>query len=771
MNIYKLYIFSNGEYAELEVENLQMINVFSLENIKKITERKDNLSKEFIIKGTKHNNQVLGNLYDISTYSSDDYTIQLHHNFKPNQKIDCILLENNIEIIRGSLMIPDYNVIDGNILYNSVIIGHIFSFFNSIKDRELTELDSLSMYIPYNETIIQNSWTNDTYPYIFPQLDYGIDERPIKFDTDENNNEIEIVPNWFDSTYDFKNFRPAVKLNHYINAIFKGFRYDSTNEKYTQLKSNGDVLEQYSIEVEPALEDKFKKLFIPYRGEQLTYKYKGVLADFNSYSQTITNPFPEINFLRSPNWVFDYNFTPINNKYFETYQIPSGWILYNYNQGGQKAKVTKNSPTTVLKFKDNYLKSRITITGSVTLPKDWTGTFYFGLCDVKEKKEIKNMRFSQKLEKTSKVAQTFPINFNNELQDIAGDFVLALRRDNQDPNNLNIDTSLSLSNIKIKIGDTNIDSEIQYGYNDNIPLEKTLPYGVKITDFLKSVINLFNLVLTVDPDNSNKFHLKTYKEFNKNILNINRAIAIDWTDKIDFKNYNVKTNINLPKLYKYNFEEDNDMLNEYYKGLYNSNYGDLTISDSKGLEGENEVKLIFAPSININHSMNLKKLPVLYKADGFLQGKKKTFSTKLRILYNNGVETTDSYQLYNAGSILTTLNTYQYSSMFLKENNQITDTLLFDLPKEYYISDDIIDDYSITQYNKYYKEQIQTLLNDNILFAEFSAYLNETDIANLDFSIPIFIQTKFGNSYFKLLEVEYSNHYTPSTIKLMKIVN
>lgn len=108
---------------------------------------------------------------------------------------------------------------------------------------------------------------------------------------------------------------------------------------------------------------------------------------------------------------------------------------------------------------------------------------------------------------------------------------------------------------------------------------------------------------------------------------------------------------------------------------------------------------------------------------------------------------------------------------YLNPNTDIiTDTLLFDLPNEFYTTDDITDNYDITLYNKYHKQQLTSLLNDNIMVMDCKVYLNESDINNIDFSIPIFIQTRYGNSYFKLLEVEYANSSVFSNVRLQRII-
>lgn len=104
---YKLYIFSatTDKYQLLDVQDNDFLNIYSLENITDITTQKDNITRDLTLYGTERNNIALGHLYNISRYSSEDFTTDLQHNFKPNQQIKCILLENNVEIIAGNLVV------------------------------------------------------------------------------------------------------------------------------------------------------------------------------------------------------------------------------------------------------------------------------------------------------------------------------------------------------------------------------------------------------------------------------------------------------------------------------------------------------------------------------------------------------------------------------------------------------------------------------------------------------------------------------------------
>lgn len=755
-NIYKLYIFSDKDnsFAELEIENLQMVSVFSLENIQDITTRKDNLTKELNIKGTKHNNQILGNLYDISRYSEDTFTEELQHNFRANQKIRCILLENNIEIVKGNILISDIQINNGNIIYISSIIGELVSFFNELKEKTLSDLDSINDNITFNLTSISNTWNNSIdQPYLFPSIDYGADDRP---NSNDDQGKPTIEPNWYDSSFDIRNFRPAIPVKRYIDSIFRGFRYDEANNRYTQWDENNNLINRYKYQSEFFNSDSFKKLFIPHNEEEFTKNVSGVWST-KRYGSGELGKEGEYLFLKR-NYSFPNTITQKDNDNF----------IYGTRSIGFQ-DIQKNIPW--FEAKDKNLKTSLKITYDLRVTGGLTGNFITGLADVRGENNItaNNLKFFKKFTKTSTADITYPIEIIVDDAVLDGQFVMGIfREDGQ------FDAHFNIGAITIEFGKSNTISKLPVKLGDTIKLFDMIPKEIKLQEFLKSIMTLFNLYMIQDPSNNNNWIIEPYHTSFADVINLDRNKAIDWTNKIDFKDYNLSTNINLPKSYTYKFTEETDMMNDYYKNLYNKTYGELTVYDSKGIAENKEIEVIFAPTININHSLNKKMLPCIYKSNGFLQGRKKQFKSKLRILYNNGIlPTGETYDVYYRGAIAGEFYTYQFSSMFNVDisTNNVQSSLLFDLPNEYYTNEYIVQDEDLTIYKQYYHQQLNRLTNENIIIAEFQVYLNETDISNLDFRIPIFIQSTYGNSYFKLLEVEYSNHYTPSTIKVMKIVN
>lgn len=103
------------------------------------------------------------------------------------------------------------------------------------------------------------------------------------------------------------------------------------------------------------------------------------------------------------------------------------------------------------------------------------------------------------------------------------------------------------------------------------------------------------------------------------------------------------------------------------------------------------------------------------------------------------------------------------------ENGSIAANLLFGIPREIRSSEAITNN-TPTIYTRYYQKQLKELSDNNLIILECDGYLDGYDVNDLDLRTPIFIQSRFGSSYFKILEITYRNADTPSSFKLQKII-
>ncbi len=739
---YNLFIMSDddSEVFELDIDSFDASTIFAVENLQDITKRNDTITYDIKLLRTKNNNIALGNLFDISTFSSTQYGHQLGHNYTPNQLVNCQLYEDNTQLLKGKLQIVDFDKLS----YNAVITGEVVSFMTNIKDRYLHELDSLSETVQFNYTYITPTWSSFSGSYLFPMVDYGVDYRTGNYDPYDNN-------------FDINNLRPAFYLKSYLNAIFKGFRYDQSKQIYTQVSVNNNTLDTSKID------SIIDKVFIPNNSENFTRSETGVVNKILLHKTPVN----------TGNSIFSIN--GIANQYDST--VNEFWTLGNRGEfktweGDDTSTVQPNC--NVLIPNNKYAKGVFNIRFRFVVPQGTSGTWQVGLCDISGVNKLTegNMAYSTRIQKLSTSgSQEFNMNFDVEFDKlVGGQWVFAYIREDQSSANSSIQTMMYLDNIAIQVGKVNTTTEISVNYNDNIDVYDYIPKDIKIVDFLKSITQMFNLYLYQDKDIPNRFVLSTYNDFYKNIITLNPSNAVDWSEKIEWSKAKFSTNINLPKSYSFKYTEDSDMMNDYYVNTYKSNFGDYMVLNENGTEDDNAVELIFAPTQNLSHSKDLKNLPILYESDS-LMGEKKPFKSELRILYNNGLKNlSTSYEIKNGNTLIGYRPSYNYCSMLsFNTLDEFQGMLLFDIPYNLMTYDYTTIDKSKSLFNLYYTNRIKELTDNDLTVLEVEIYLTKEDIEELDFTKPVYVENEDGNAYFKLLEVNYNNNTLMSKCKLQKI--
>ena len=160
-------IFVNNTRLDL-IENVSIPITYSISDIKNPQSREGTYSKTITLPGTKTNNKLFTHIFKINKVSQSG-------DFNPNLKADCLIIEDSVEILRGSLRLADISYLeDGEILYNCVVFGETTDLFFSINNKKLTDLD-LSLYDHnWSRTNIINSWTaTKGVGYVYPMIDYG----------------------------------------------------------------------------------------------------------------------------------------------------------------------------------------------------------------------------------------------------------------------------------------------------------------------------------------------------------------------------------------------------------------------------------------------------------------------------------------------------------------------------------------------------------------------------------------------------------------------
>lgn len=782
-------------YTQLDTEDVDVSTVFSISDISDISSRKDTITKNITFKGTPKNNQAFGYHFFLNKHvdrklnsdGSDDVTDEkMFFNYIPSRKVDCMIFEDSILILNGSLLLQDANVDkDKNITYDTIVTGKIMILVSVCGDKLLTDLDLSDLKHQYNQEWITGSWgasdlddsfidytqrynpSNDSYfpqafekgsGYVYPFIDYGE-----KFLDDSYNKDYTHIS--------LHNYRPAIWVKEYINRIFKdaGFTYE--------IKGDNDFIDRFNSLIIPNNEE---TLTSPVTSGQSIYKRDStstsITQDDNKIVETDTGSFI-IHPIQLPTKTGDATFTDYGPDFGDNLKANTKIQFKNGTKVSINVSLTFDAIANSNSSFDATVEVQLMKTSYSTDVNDITGWTVIGSFDIPMTRE------------TSKTDVVASFSVLDTAFDVGDQLCLWVKDDAIIAPGVVLGActyTITNAEVLLPINDTDtITINAQYG-DYILP---SAPSGIKQFDFVKSILTLLNLYVYNEKENPTHLYLQPYDDFYSQckapyIL----STALDWTSKIDYTNgLKINSNLDLPNKYNFTFTEDGDYLNTIYKNKYSEVYGSYTAEDKLGLTDEKDVEVIFSPTPMI--IIPGQNMLYGFMADGGTSlSDKKVKQSNIRILYYNGpaysTNVAYSEDVIN-GTALTVLeqftsNIYAQASNYYIQIVNDTNNLIsaytfkhdihFSKPKEHYFFSS--DDYSTlpTSYSNY-ENQIQELIDQNLFTIECSALLNEIDISNLDFHLPIFIDTGlYGHSYFKIQTVEYSGNTTSSKITLQKIV-
>ncbi|QEC78765.1 DUF5977 domain-containing protein [Mucilaginibacter ginsenosidivorax] len=766
-NNYQIFLIdsitgSTGNYATLDCEGIDLTNTFQVADIADISKRKDAISKTITFKNSKNNALVFGNLSNLNRVVDDTVNLSFLFNFNITKDIDCQVYEGNTLIFVGKLhFISAYRDKLGNITYQCSIKGYLVDFFNKIQDKLLSDLDFTTFNHTYDMATIKNSWFNvyqkngvtvtgtTGQGYVYPLIDYGTSVTP---DTA------------FDNKIDYGSFRPALYLKEYFNAIFNQSGVTG-NYRYTVTGSTEFV-------------DEFNKAIMPNGDSDFSYsRTPGVIFEL---AKTINPQQYNANGQTSYDSVHSRN--EFNNLViFDTIVSGAGDQTIINPILADDTKITIN----------NKINTTITATANVVTSlvagnkanvrcvfeyrSDPNGQFE----SIGESNKNYTWDYSKPLFTYQFHPDTFTVSFTHQF-DAGGQLALLIFIDNYD-NDSNV--TVNVINADLKIGSAVASSTVTLNLGDTAVLVGQNSQKIKQADFLKSVIQMFNLYVYPDPEDAHNIIFTPYNDYYSNFTAANIInTALDWTNKIDNASFTQTPVSDIFNLYTFKFKQDSDFYSKYYIDKYGDTYGNLTITGTTN-GSDKSIELIFGSTPVASY--NGRNVPWLWELN--TDNTKKAKVTVPRILFYNGLVNCPSYEIgkiqlsaatqtYYFSSIDSahvsgyTFNQYAEANEYtLSSNNEFVD-LTFGQPLEvFYTSGGILNNFGSgkkTLYDRYYADQFAELQDSNTRIIETTAYLNEVDIQNLDFRKPVYFNSVLGHNYFKLLSVEYSNSNQPSTIKL-----
>ena len=290
-------------------------------------------------------------------------------------------------------------------------------------------------------------------------------------------------------------------------------------------------------------------------------------------------------------------------------------------------------------------------------------------------------------------------------------------------------------------------------------------------DFLKGLLNMFNLLVLQDKDNPANLIIEPYKSvfIDDTLSQYITHTTHDWTSKVDVSEMKL-TPIKLKKKVLLDFVEDsNDYATGIYKNATGYKYGSQEVDASTFnlLEGETKVSAkpfasTFIKPIFDGFTTEMT-IPVIYagKEDGTFEG----FNNKPRILYNNGrvtmasntyyipaqngqtSENQDSFgQMSHLSEIPTTATTKDYNFKTGQLIGSIGNTPVDNL------------------YNEYWSPYYDELYNPDTKEVKLKVYLSPSEISNFNF----YDKVRIKNALYRVNKIDYKP-YEMSTVELILI--
>jgi hypothetical protein len=520
-----------------EADTLGDIDVeftFSVADISDIERRNTSFSKTLTLPSTARNQQLFGNIFDISVSNTIIAGANIGQNFNPANQAKAQIFLDNVKIFDGVLRMSKISNKNGDIVYEVNMFGRLRDILDALGDLTLADLDFDNYDHTYNQANIEASWARTEWVsgaqnYVYPLVDYGYSANNIN--------------------YPLKNFKPAVFITEILKRIFStaGFVINAT------------IFESFF----------FRKLILLTAEKSITREVTNLLHQTtNLLIQNVTSV-PTFSQLLVFNSVSAPSFT-INGAanrftYNKTQPLNTG-LNFNVTLSFTSLETfTKNLWTViVLKNGSQILSESETVTivplgGNYTYNFAISGGISLALNDY------------------------FEIRLTGSAVGGAG-------------YNLNIQNTVTVApGGAFKIGST-IPVAVDVVEGDTMKIEYTMPKSMKQRDFLKSIISMYNLYITQDKLQTNVLEIIPYNEFFKTFkdealdwsdkLDVSQNVTITPLSELSAKEYRLM------------FDDDSDYWSQSYKTKFNEGYGEKReIIPNDFVTETKSVKVVFAPPV------------------------------------------------------------------------------------------------------------------------------------------------------------------------------
>jgi len=591
--------YDTTEY-NLDLEkNPNVVVNYNWLDLKNPENRKTNFSQTLKLPFSNANNDFFENWFDVNLDT-------LVYNTKT--KFEAILFVDSIPQLKGFIELKAIYL--NARLYEIALFGDTANFFTEIKDKKLkdafttedtTDVDLyiLSKQLDHKLTLanIVNSWTtglttvlgSTTNDIMYPIIDYGHTQNPYSsamfFDPSDlwQMNDLQGDTSEVLNTYGFvqaSNLKPSIRIQKLFHIIAQKAGY--------QIKSSFMGIDDTDASTPITDTQFFSRLFMTLstettRVQTLHNTSEGSEAPFvgfeaNMSSQQQANVPVVVPSLVLNLGTVDTAFSNliVNNEVYD----PNS--LYNDQLADwEVAGITGLANTPSIKIpngdNDNALLPSGSITVQVKLDINISGTTTAGT-------QIVGCQFSRTWynQTTGTIAASSDIwvepdedqefIYNAQLQATPGTiYYFVLRSQPFTPTGIGAtqEVQVTVNGCTIKTIETGDVDLFGGGLNGEVQMYHNMP-NITQSDFVKDLINRFNLVVNTDADNEKLLIIEPYTDY------VSGGSTNYWTDKLDVSKEQVIRNTNKLqyKHLKFGDLEDKDILNQRYTDAYGVVYGE-----------------------------------------------------------------------------------------------------------------------------------------------------------------------------------------------------
>ena len=557
----------------------------SIDDFKNVTEQVKSYSKDFNLPATKRNNRIFNNMFDVTR--ADDGVI-----FNPYVKTACLLKQDGFIIFEGYLRLIDAKDKEGEISYNVNLYSEVIALADVLKDRTFSQLDFSELTHDYTYSNIRNSWqgildlTNPLPTGTFAGTPGASTTGVLKYPFIDWNHQFSVDSSGNPVLSNLEAaFRPCIKLKYLIQNIFAATDFNYTSEFFDSTE--------------------FSRLYMDFNwGSSVT-----VIEGDGTYEGTPSNDSDTV----FKNLMLGGGSAIIN------FPPEFGYSITNYNfvasYDGTNYTFDYSFPVYMYSSDDLYVRWERRDSGGNVL--DVVDAIYWAAASV-----------------TAGTYKDYVGNFSITLNQ--GDTVQPMFKTGVAATGSQGWVSWSYTAyVNATVGAVTVTTEI---------LLERLRGELGQWDFLKGIMTMFNLVSMTDENNPNNILIEPYNDIF--VTNPNTK-ELDWTDKIDVSEMELKplTDLNKNTIFKF-VEDDDDYTFMMYKQstgghLYGSKKLDASTSGTTSgqpttLEGTKE---IIAEPFAATVSKQLESqyvdfiVPSIYAVndDGMSEG----FDNSPRIFYEN----------------------------------------------------------------------------------------------------------------------------------------